>query len=52
MLGHAATNVKPPLLGIYETHFIPLGEKLGPGLNGFLSGVLPGLEEGTEYYDR
>ncbi len=52
VLSHAATNVKPSLLTIYENHFIPLGEKLIPGLNGFLSGVLPGLEEGTDYYDR
>lgn len=52
VLGHAATNVKPSLLTIYETHFVPLRERLGPGLNGFLSGVLPGLEEGTDYYER
>lgn len=52
VLGHAATNVKPSLLTIYETHFVPLGERLGPGLNGFLSGVLPGLEEGTDYFER
>lgn len=52
LLGNAAMNVKPPLLTIYETHFVPLGEKLRPGLNGFLIGVLPGLEEGSDYYDR
>ncbi|XP_065218037.1 protein dopey-2 isoform X2 [Planococcus citri] len=52
LLGHAYTNVKQCLLTIYETHFVPLGERLVPGLNGFLSGVLPGLEEGTDYYER
>lgn len=52
LLGNAAMNVKPSLLTIYETHFVPLGTKLRPGLNGFLIGVLPGLEEGSEYYDR
>lgn len=52
LFGHAYTNVKQCLLTIYETHFVPLGERLVPGLNGFLSGVLPGLEEGTDYYER
>lgn len=52
LLGNAAMNVKPSLLTIYETHFVPLGTKLRPGLNGFLIGVLPGLEEGSEYYER
>ncbi|GFS63491.1 protein dopey-1 [Nephila pilipes] len=52
LLGNAAMNVRPSLLTIYETHFVPLGVKLRPGLNGFLIGVLPGLEEGSEYYDR
>ncbi|PSN50572.1 hypothetical protein C0J52_14759 [Blattella germanica] len=36
----------------YETHFVPLGERLRPGLSGFLSGVLPGLEEGSDHFDR
>lgn len=45
-------NVKPPLLTVYETHFVPLGPRLRPGLSGFLSGVLPGLEEGSDHFDR
>lgn len=52
LLGHAAMNVKPVLLTIYETHFVPLGQRLRPGLNGFLTGILPGLEEGSDYYER
>ncbi|XP_042903309.1 protein DOP1A isoform X2 [Parasteatoda tepidariorum] len=52
LLGNAAMNVRPTLLTVYETHFLPLGDKLRPGLNGFLIGVLPGLEEGSDYYDR
>ena len=39
-------------LAVYETHFVPLGSRLTPGLNGFLSGVLPGLEEGSDHYTR
>lgn len=45
-------SVKPVLLGLYETYYLPLGKTLKPGLQGFLTGVLPGLEEGSEYYDR
>ncbi|KAK0181813.1 hypothetical protein PV327_000009 [Microctonus hyperodae] len=52
LLGHAAMNVRPMLLTVYETHFVPLGERLRPGLSGFLSGVLPGLEEGSDHFDR
>lgn len=52
LLGHAAMNVKPLLLKVYEDHFIPLAEKLRPGLNGFLVGVLPGMEEGGDSFDR
>nr|CAD7588635.1 unnamed protein product [Timema genevievae] len=52
LLGHAAMNVRPSLLTVYESHFVPLGERLRPGLSGFLSGVLPGLEEGSDHYNR
>lgn len=52
LLGNAAMNVRPSLLTVYETHFVPLGERLRPGLSGFLSGVLPGLEEGSDHFDR
>ncbi|XP_046393858.1 protein dopey-1 homolog isoform X2 [Ischnura elegans] len=52
LLGHAAMNVRPSLLTVYETHFVPLGERLRPGLSGFLNGVLPGLEEGSDYFER
>ena len=38
LLCNAALNVRPILLSIYETHFVPLGERLRPALNGFLSG--------------
>ena len=52
LLGHAAMNVRSTLLTVYETHFVPLGERLRPALNGLLIGVLPGLEEGTDHFDR
>ncbi|KAH7947870.1 hypothetical protein HPB52_016426 [Rhipicephalus sanguineus] len=34
LLAHAAMNVRPALLSLYETHFLPLGERLRPGLMG------------------
>ncbi|KAL0273816.1 UNVERIFIED_CONTAM: hypothetical protein PYX00_006399 [Menopon gallinae] len=52
LLGHSAMTVKPPLLEVYENHFVPLGPRLRPGLSGFLSGVLPGLEEGSDHFER
>ena len=50
LLSHAAINVKPSLLDIYVTHFVPLGERLKPALDGFLIAVLPGLEDGSDYH--
>lgn len=52
LLAHAAINVRPVLLSLYETHLVPIAKYLKPGLSGFLNGVLPGLEEGADHYDR
>ncbi|BFZ25222.1 hypothetical protein BsWGS_28261 [Bradybaena similaris] len=52
LLRHVAMSVKPVLLTVYEMHFVPLGAHMKPGLNGLLLGLLPGLEEGAEFYDR
>ncbi|MGH0139148.1 UNVERIFIED_CONTAM: hypothetical protein FKN15_057972 [Acipenser sinensis] len=52
LLTNAAMSVKPALLCLYEVYYLPLGKTLKPGLQGLLTGVLPGLEEGSEYYDR
>ena len=52
LLGNAAMNVRPTLLTVYETHFVPLGERLRPALNGLLAGVLQGMEEGSDHYAR
>uniref|UniRef100_A0A3Q3JWN2 DOP1 N-terminal domain-containing protein n=1 Tax=Monopterus albus TaxID=43700 RepID=A0A3Q3JWN2_MONAL len=52
LLSNAAMSVKPVLLGLYEIYYLPLGKTLKPGLQGLLTGVLPGLEEGSEYYER
>ena len=52
LLGNAAMPVKPVLLGIYESYFLGLGKALLPGLPGVVLGLLPGIEEGSEYTER
>ncbi|XP_036896509.1 protein dopey-2 isoform X1 [Sturnira hondurensis] len=52
LLAHAAMSVKPVLLGLYEKYFLPLQKLLLPSLQAFITGLLPGLEEGSEIYDR
>lgn len=52
LLANAAMSVKPALLSLYEMYYLPLGKTLKPGLQGLLTGILPGLEEGSEYYER
>ncbi|KAI8901962.1 Dopey, N-terminal-domain-containing protein [Globomyces pollinis-pini] len=50
---HAAMSTKPLLLNIYLTHYIPLGDKLGPTLKAFILAILPCLdEENNEYFDK
>lgn len=45
-------SVRPVLLGLYEKYFLPLQRLLLPSLQAFVIGLLPGLEEGSEIYDR
>ena len=45
-------SVRPVLLGLYEKYFLPLQKLLLPSLQAFIVGLLPGLEEGSEIYDR
>uniref|UniRef100_A0A2K6FAM5 DOP1 leucine zipper like protein B n=1 Tax=Propithecus coquereli TaxID=379532 RepID=A0A2K6FAM5_PROCO len=52
LLAHAAMSVRPVLLGLYEKYFLPLQKLLLPSLQAFIVGLLPGLEEGSEIYDR
>jgi hypothetical protein len=52
LLANAALSVKPILLGLYETYFLPLKQALRPCLTGFIIGILPGLEEGSDFYGR
>ncbi|KAJ8350171.1 hypothetical protein SKAU_G00253010 [Synaphobranchus kaupii] len=52
LLGHAAIAVRPALLKLYHRYFLPLQCALLPSLQAFVMGLLPGLEEGLEVYDR
>lgn len=52
LLPLAALAVKPVLLNLYDSYFLPLGEALNPVLSGFLIGLFSSLEEGADYYDR
>ncbi len=52
LLANAALSVKPVLISIYETHFLKLKKGLRPCLTGLILGILPGLEEGSDYYNR
>ncbi|XP_054470794.1 protein dopey-2 [Anoplopoma fimbria] len=52
LLGHAAMAVKPILLTLYERYYLPLQRALLPSLQAFITGLLPGLEEGLDVYDR
>ncbi|KFD57066.1 hypothetical protein M513_01951 [Trichuris suis] len=52
LLPNATIKVKSALLDFYRKYFLPLGPLLIPALSGFLNGVLPALEEGSEFYDQ
>ncbi|KAG2076732.1 hypothetical protein BDR04DRAFT_1132425 [Suillus decipiens] len=50
---YAATSVKPILLTIYDTHYLPLQAGLRPVMKSFILALLPGLEEETgEFFDK
>lgn len=50
---YSATSVKPTLLNIYETHYLPLQGALRPIMKSFTLALLPGLEEETgEFFEK
>ncbi|KAJ8084790.1 hypothetical protein PM082_003567 [Marasmius tenuissimus] len=49
----AATSVKPTLLNLYDTHYLPLQAGLRPVTKSFILALLPGLEEETgEFFEK
>ncbi|KAJ6523556.1 Dopey, N-terminal-domain-containing protein [Mycena capillaripes] len=50
---YAATSVKPALLNLYDTHYLPLQGALRPITKSFILALLPGLEEETgEFFEK
>ncbi|KAF9486392.1 hypothetical protein BDN70DRAFT_822033, partial [Pholiota conissans] len=50
---YAATSVKPTILNIYDTHYLPLQGNLRPIMKSFILALLPGLEEETgEFFEK
>ncbi|KAI0964349.1 hypothetical protein AcW1_001188 [Taiwanofungus camphoratus] len=50
---YAATSVKPTLLNLFDTYYLPLQGGLRPIMKSFILALLPGLEEETgEYFDK
>lgn len=49
----AATSVRPILISLYETYYLPLGEDLRPATKALVLALLPGMEEETgDFFDR
>jgi len=49
----AATSVRPILISLYETYYLPLGEDLRPATKALVLALLPGIEEETgDFFDR
>ncbi|GLB43530.1 putative dopey, N-terminal [Lyophyllum shimeji] len=50
---YAATSVKPTLLNLYDTYYLPLQSSLRPVMKAMILTLLPGLEEETsEYFEK
>ncbi|WVQ73679.1 hypothetical protein IAR50_003259 [Cryptococcus sp. DSM 104548] len=50
---YAATSVRPLLINIYETYYLPLQEHLRPATKAFILAVLPGIEEESgDFFDK
>ncbi|KAI0639909.1 Dopey, N-terminal-domain-containing protein [Trametes polyzona] len=50
---YASTAVKPTVLNLFDTHYLPLQAGLRPVMKSFILALLPGLEEETgEYFEK
>ncbi|KAK6355116.1 hypothetical protein TWF696_004239 [Orbilia brochopaga] len=53
LLSYAAISVRPYLLTILETYYLPLGKSLRPALRSLILAILPGIDEdGSEFFER
>ncbi|OCF39597.1 hypothetical protein I317_06612 [Kwoniella heveanensis CBS 569] len=50
---YAATSVRPHLINIYQTYYLPLGPDLRPATKALVLALLPGMEEETgDFFDQ
>lgn len=50
---NASTSVRPGLLSVYETYYLPLGTDLRSATKALILALLPGLEEETgDFFDQ
>ncbi|ODO06352.1 hypothetical protein L198_01584 [Cryptococcus wingfieldii CBS 7118] len=50
---YAATSVRPLLINIYETYYLPLQVQLRPATKAFILALLPGIEEESgDFFDK
>ncbi|WVW80007.1 hypothetical protein I302_101980 [Kwoniella bestiolae CBS 10118] len=50
---YATTSVRPILINIYETYYLPLGSDLRPATKALILAFLPGMEEETgDFFDK
>ncbi|WWC97086.1 hypothetical protein V866_003964 [Kwoniella sp. B9012] len=50
---YATTSVRPLLINIYETCYLPLGSELRPATKALVLALLPGMEEETgDFFDK
>ncbi|WRT65559.1 uncharacterized protein IL334_002504 [Kwoniella shivajii] len=50
---HATTSVRPTLINIYETYYLPLGADIRPATKALVLALLPGMEEETgDFFER
>jgi len=46
-------GIKPTLLNLFDTHYLPLQANLRPAMKAFILALLPGLEEETgEFFEK
>ncbi|WWC68766.1 uncharacterized protein I206_102700 [Kwoniella pini CBS 10737] len=50
---YATTSVRPILINIYESHYLPLGSNLRPAAKALVLALLPGMDEETgDFFDK
>jgi hypothetical protein len=48
----ATTSVRPALIDLYETYYLPIGTNLRPVAKALILALLPGVEDAGDFNDR